>query len=71
MFRIVSVLLISSLLLASQQCKPKETIIIVEVEIPCVVPIVQCSFEGMNNVETVSELIRCVYAHREAAKVCQ
>ena len=69
MFRIVSVLLISSLLLASQQCKPKETIIIVET--PCIVPKVECNFDGMNNVETVSELIRCVYAHREAAKACQ
>lgn len=46
-------------------CKPKI------VEVPCKIPAVECIFEGMTDIETVSELIRCVYAHRKAAKVCQ
>lgn len=54
-------------------CKPKVVTKTIEVKIPvkCKVPETKCSFDGMNNTEIITELIRCTYAHKEAAKVCQ
>jgi hypothetical protein len=43
----------------------------VDIPVKCRVPSVECSTQGKNDVEIVSEMIRCIYDLKEAAKVCK
>jgi len=43
----------------------------VNIPVKCDVPNVECSTQGKNDVEIVSEMIRCIYDLKEAAKVCK
>ena len=43
----------------------------VDVPVKCIVPDVNCSTAGLNDVGVVSEMIRCIFDLKEASKVCK
>lgn len=71
----VKILMMFSLMfvISACSCEPKVIKQTVEVKIPvkCKVPNVECDYKGLDNMQTIAEMIRCNYSLRESIKVCR
>lgn len=69
------ILIMFSLMFVVSACSCKHKILkqTVEVKIPvkCKAPEVRCDYTGLDNMQTITEMIRCNYSLREAIKVCK